>query len=204
MARGHRQGRQEPAGPCVRRDWSSACLSPSLAAFSRESTPGQGVAAWRRQVATRRFRHGPCWKQGILRPDANTMATLVLVEDDPGTRTAMQLMLEHAGHRVLAAEHGVAALAAMSAERPDCVITDWAMPLMDGLKLCRHIRADPKFAALPVVLISASACPPAPRLWNAFLRKPVTIQQIERTIRTLLGPPGTDSLRESRQPDDDH
>lgn len=76
----------------------------------------------------------------------NAAPHLTLVaDDDPQIRSAVSGMLEQAGHRVMTAEDGEQALALIECEHPHFLITDWSMPRMNGLELCRRVRA----ASLP-------------------------------------------------------
>ena len=64
-------------------------------------------------------------------------------------------LLRHHGHQVVEAPDGSEALAAVRAERPDLVITDVLMPVMDGYGLVRQLRLDPATSAIPVVFCTA-------------------------------------------------
>ena len=64
-------------------------------------------------------------------------------------------VLRHEGHRLLEAADGSQGLAAIEAERPDLVITDVLMPMMDGYELVRQLRLDPATSAIPVVFYTA-------------------------------------------------
>ena len=61
------------------------------------------------------------------------MATILVVEDDPGNRKLLVFMLEHAGHVVRQASDGEAAIAAVRDRQPDMVLMDVQMPGMDGI-----------------------------------------------------------------------
>jgi two-component system CheB/CheR fusion protein len=70
--------------------------------------------------------------------------TILVVEDDTGSRETLSRLLAFEGARVLVAEDGRRALAVMAAEDPDVVLTDLQMPGMDGFELIGHLRADPR------------------------------------------------------------
>ena len=78
------------------------------------------------------------------------MAHVLVVDDSPLQVRHLELLLDGAGHTVAAAEHGRAALEAVRCRRPDVVLTDMQMPVMDGLELVAALRAE--FPGLPVVL----------------------------------------------------
>ncbi len=66
---------------------------------------------------------------------------IVLAEDSESTRRLLQATLERGGHEVTAVGDGQAALDAFERERPALMVLDWQMPLLDGLEVCRRIRA---------------------------------------------------------------
>ncbi len=82
------------------------------------------------------------------------MAHILVVDDNPLQVRHLELLLAAAGHTHDAAEHGEAALTAVRRRRPDVVLTDMQMPVMDGLTLVAALRAE--FPGLPVVLCAGS------------------------------------------------
>jgi DNA-binding response OmpR family regulator len=113
--------------------------------------------------------------------------TILLVDDEPAILGAFQLLLEGEGYRVVTALNGETALAVAAAERPNLIITDWMMPRIDGVELCRRLRKDAQFAAVPIVMVSAASPPAQPgTLWNAFLHKPPEINRLVKLIRAFL------------------
>jgi DNA-binding response OmpR family regulator len=83
-----------------------------------------------------------------------TRSRVLVVEDDPKTRSTLVLYLEHAGFLVTEAADGRTALAVAAQERPDLVVLDRMLPGLDGLEVCRRLRAD---APLPVIFLTARA-----------------------------------------------
>jgi len=82
---------------------------------------------------------------------------VLLVEDSMTTRMVEQSLLEGAGYRVLTAGDGLEAWDVLNQEGADLVVADVRMPNMDGLELCRRIRASERFGGLPVVLVTSLA-----------------------------------------------
>ncbi|MFC7530700.1 response regulator [Actinoplanes sp. GCM10030250] len=115
---------------------------------------------------------------------------IVVAEDHDDIRYVLQRSLERAGHRVVAAADGAAALAAIREHRPDLVVTDVDMPKMTGLDLCRAIRADVDLRHIPVVVASGSLMPGDGRAEDAgasaTLLKPFVPAQLLALIATLL------------------
>ncbi|MCI0150327.1 response regulator [Paraburkholderia sediminicola] len=115
------------------------------------------------------------------------MATILLVDDDPNILRPLRLLLEREGYRVLTAPDGQAALAATVIESPNLIVTDWMMPRMDGVGLCRQLKDDAATADIPVVMLSAaSPPPPVVPLWDVLLPKPTPIGRLIKVICHLL------------------
>lgn len=81
--------------------------------------------------------------------------TVLVIEDERDILDLVQFNLEQAGFRVIAAEDGLAGLAAAGRERPDLVILDLMLPGLDGKEVCRRIRQDEKTRTLPVIMLTA-------------------------------------------------
>jgi len=115
---------------------------------------------------------------------------IVVAEDHEDFRFVLQRVLERAGHRVVVAGDGAAALEAVRTHRPDIVVTDVDMPRMTGLDLCRAIRADAGLRHIPVVLASGSMLPGDERAAaagaNATLLKPFPPAQLLACVAALL------------------
>ena len=84
-----------------------------------------------------------------------TELTILAVNDVPDLLEAMSLLLQKSGYRVVTARDGVEAFEMAQSERPDLVVSDVSMPGMDGIELCRRIRAHSELRRIPVLLISA-------------------------------------------------
>jgi sigma-B regulation protein RsbU (phosphoserine phosphatase) len=65
---------------------------------------------------------------------------ILIAEDEKTSRRILEKALSRAGHQVLAVEDGIKALACIQKEVPEMLITDWMMPDLDGLDLCRRVR----------------------------------------------------------------
>jgi putative two-component system response regulator len=80
--------------------------------------------------------------------------TVLVVEDDLANRVLLVRLLERAGYHPVTADDGPSGLAAAFDVGPDLVLLDVGLPGMDGLEICRRLRADPRTVALPVVLLT--------------------------------------------------
>lgn len=83
------------------------------------------------------------------------MATILVADEHSVDRRLLAQVLDNQGHRVLQASNGQEALARVRAERPDLVMADLRLSLLDGLQLMRHLRAEPELADRCILLYSA-------------------------------------------------
>ncbi|MBS1962081.1 MAG: response regulator [Bdellovibrionales bacterium] len=125
--------------------------------------------------------------------------TLLLVEDDAEVRAVLAELLALDGIETIEAENGIQAWDILStvddpAKLPHLVLSDIAMPKMNGFQLLDKIRLDPRFAKLPVVLTSGNADRAKADLQagaarfepNAFFAKPFDFGKLAETIRALV------------------
>ncbi|MBC7683384.1 MAG: response regulator [Ferruginibacter sp.] len=88
----------------------------------------------------------------------STLATTfkVLVVDDSNTiRRSAEIFLKQGGHEVLLAEDGFDALSKINDHQPQLIFCDILMPKLDGYQTCAIIKRNPKFASIPVVMLSS-------------------------------------------------
>jgi chemosensory pili system protein ChpA (sensor histidine kinase/response regulator) len=84
------------------------------------------------------------------------LSPMVMVVDDSLTvRRVTQRLLVREGYRVVLAKDGMEALERLAEERPAVLLSDIEMPRMDGFDLVRNVRADPRMAGLPVIMITS-------------------------------------------------
>jgi CheY-like chemotaxis protein len=118
------------------------------------------------------------------------MARVLVAEDEAFTALALVDYLESLGHAVADASDGAGALSLAENFRPNVLITDLMMPVMDGAELIRRLDARPD-GAIPVILITAV---PEPRLpselrYDGYLGKPVGYAALGKLIDRLAGRP---------------
>jgi len=77
---------------------------------------------------------------------------VLVVDDEPLSRLVVQAAVEQLGHLCIADENGEAAWQHFDEDKPDVLVTDWLMPGVDGLELCRRVRADPRGGYTYIVL----------------------------------------------------
>ena len=115
--------------------------------------------------------------------------TILVVDDEEDILLLCRVNLEFEGYRVITASSGVEALTRAREARPDLVLLDVMMPRMNGRDLLRAMRADPAYAAVPVILMSAApdALRSAANLGaRASLRKPFTLDALLTVIARVL------------------
>jgi CheY-like chemotaxis protein len=117
------------------------------------------------------------------------LATVLVVDDDPELRDLLSLSLDLEGHSVTTAIHGRDALARVRQVRPDVILLDLMMPVMDGAEFCRRLRQDPSFASTPILCLSAkySATIEAKALGIPCISKPFELEEVTRRVRELAG-----------------
>lgn len=122
------------------------------------------------------------------------MKRVLLVDDEYELLEALSFALQYAGYEVDCAGNGCDALAQMRTQVPDLVVTDLMMPDMDGMSLCRSLRAHPDWAHIPIALHTSAhvnSTTSESRLWDAFLRKPARMDDFLSTVARLLQARGT-------------
>lgn len=85
-----------------------------------------------------------------------TNRRILLIDDDATLRLVLEQQLRRAGHDVLQASDGLAGCAAAQAHRPDMIVLDIMMPGIDGLEVCRRLKAAPATATIPVIFLTGS------------------------------------------------
>jgi len=83
------------------------------------------------------------------------MQKILVVDDDPGIREVVCFALQKAGFVTAVAADGEQALARFAADRPALVVLDILMPELDGVEVCRRLRADARGRATPIVFLSS-------------------------------------------------
>ncbi len=119
------------------------------------------------------------------------MAIILVVDDDADVRITIKKSLTRAGYQVTCASNSRAALEVLSGMRPDLVLLDIALPGIDGIELCRQLRADPITASLPVLFLTVSGdMQSKTAAFNAgaddYLVKPFDLQELNLRVKALL------------------
>jgi CheY-like chemotaxis protein len=132
-------------------------------------------------------------------------AVILCVERDPYVRELESYFLTEAGFGVTFAEDGLQALELARQLHPTIIITEILVPKLDGLALCRRLKADPATSDIAVLVFSLLAAGRRAQDAgaDAFLNKPLTAQALKEAVRELLGSramyPGTKAPQVSRE-----
>lgn len=116
------------------------------------------------------------------------MTSILIVDDEADILLALEMILADEGFQVRTARNGKEALERLAERRPDVILLDVMMPVMSGPDTIRHMKADPEYRNIPIVLMSAVL----PRFkredfpWDAFLRKPFEISDILVTLQKIV------------------
>jgi len=121
---------------------------------------------------------------------------ILVVDDDRAVRESLRRSLAFNGYTVDLAEDGVEALEAIASERPDALVLDVMMPVLDGFAVCRKLRKDPQLKHTPVILLTAvgehihDTDYPADGVLQAdadeYIEKPVDPKLLLATVGRLL------------------
>lgn len=120
------------------------------------------------------------------------MARVLLIDDDRSALDFMRTVMQIEGHELKSAEDGAQGLALARQFNPQLVICDVIMPHLGGYAVLETLRADPQFAAIPVLLFSAAMNEQARAIGlrrgaTEVLAKPFDLEQLRGAIRRCLG-----------------
>jgi len=120
-----------------------------------------------------------------MMPQTAARCPVLIVEDDEDLREMMAQMLTLEGFESAAVANGREALEYLhDAEKPDVILLDLMMPVMDGWEFRRQQQADPAIAPVPVIVLSALDQARASTLEaNAFLKKPLDFDRLLSLVR---------------------
>jgi DNA-binding response OmpR family regulator len=117
--------------------------------------------------------------------------TVISIEDSDGIRRLIRMTLEFDGFDVIEAADARSGMEQVHYRRPDLVLLDVGMPEVSGIEMCRQLRADPRLAAMPVVMLSAAGEPEAVQAGldagaNAYLVKPFRPVELIDLVHRLI------------------
>ncbi|HEX8988401.1 MAG TPA: response regulator [Rhodocyclaceae bacterium] len=118
---------------------------------------------------------------------------ILIVDDEPNIVISLEYLMKKEGFDVAIAKDGEAALEMAAAYRPDLMLLDVMMPKKSGFEVCELLRADPGFAALKIVMLTAkgrdSEIAKGTGLGaDAYITKPFSTKELVARIRSILQP----------------
>ena len=119
------------------------------------------------------------------------MTRILLVEDNEDNRTIYRTILEHAGYTVLECADGETAIRYARESRPDVILMDIAIPVIDGWEATRMLKADPETRAIPVLALTAQALmrnrERAKEIgFDGYLAKPIEPRRVLAEVESVL------------------
>jgi CheY-like chemotaxis protein len=122
------------------------------------------------------------------------VALILVVDDEYGIAEVLEAALADAGHEVMTAANGRQGLERLRERRPDLVLLDMMMPIMDGAAMLKAMREDPARRDIPAVIMSslpenAVARTVDKTAYAAFLRKPFKLKAVIGLVTAVLDRP---------------
>jgi CheY-like chemotaxis protein len=110
---------------------------------------------------------------------------ILVVDDTEDSRAVIAAMAKWLGHEVVEARSGMEAVRMAFEQHPELVLMDFRMPEIDGVQAAGALRKIASFTHLPIVMITAypeKITDNSDRVWDAFLRKPITLEDVTAVI----------------------
>jgi CheY-like chemotaxis protein len=119
------------------------------------------------------------------------MARILLVEDNEMNRDMLSRRLVRGGYEVIIAEDGARAVAMAMSDKPDLILMDMSLPVIDGWEATRRIKATPELRKIPIIALTAHAmATDRDKALEAgcddYDTKPIELQRLQGKIETLL------------------
>ena len=120
------------------------------------------------------------------------MAKVLIVDDMQSELDLASQYVSGAGYTVVTATNGKEALQKVLSNKPDAIVTDWMMPEMGGMDLCRKLKKNPETATIPVIACTAKDRD-VDKKWaqkqgvNAYLVKPYAETDLVSALRAAMG-----------------
>jgi len=114
--------------------------------------------------------------------------TILVVEDEEPVLQLVADLLDSEGYHVVVADDGLQALTLVQATSPDLVLTDLMMPVMNGVELCRRLRADERTLQVPIVVMTAAGRGQREAAGaDAYVAKPFDLDVLLELVESYVG-----------------
>jgi DNA-binding response OmpR family regulator len=118
-------------------------------------------------------------------------ARILIVDDEPNIVLSLEFLLQNEGYATATAHNGLEALQRAAAFRPQLVVLDVMLPVIDGFEVCRQLRADPLHAELRILLLTARGRAAEIERGvregaDMYMTKPFATRDLVATVRQLL------------------
>lgn len=119
---------------------------------------------------------------------------ILIADDEPNIVVSLEFLMKREGFDVQVAVDGEAALQAIAAQMPDLILLDIMLPKKDGFEVCQQIRANPRWQAVKVVMLTAKGRDTEVSKGlalgaDAYMTKPFSTKDLVAQVRQLLGLP---------------
>ncbi len=125
-------------------------------------------------------------------------ATILIADDYEDNLELLRLLLANAGYQVKEARNGQECLSLAQAQRPDLIMIDLSMPVLDGWEVFRHLKADALTAAIPCVAVTAYGEADRDHAlktgFDGYLSKPFRGAELLETVSRLLSAAGSKAV----------
>ena len=123
-----------------------------------------------------------------------TMKRVLIAEDEPSIVLSLEFLLKEAGYEIMTALDGAQALKLVAERKPDLVVLDIMLPLVNGFEVCRTIRADRSLDATRILVLTARGREHEVARGlavgaNAYLTKPFATRELMKKVTELLDAP---------------
>lgn len=120
-------------------------------------------------------------------------ARILVIEDNPTNMELVEYLLKAAGYTFLSATDGMRGLEVIRRERPDLIVCDLQMPVLDGYAVLRQLRADAQLRSIPIIAVTALSMPGDRRNvlgagFNGYISKPIEPENFVAALEKLLPP----------------
>ena len=129
--------------------------------------------------------------EDLLEELSDTRQKILIVDDELDALTALKRALEADNYNVVEASDGLSAIEKVKTEKPDVVLLDLMMPEMDGIEACKHLKSDPKYKHIPIIMLTAKG-----EIDNKiegiemgaddYVTKPFNLQELKARIKMIL------------------